>query len=70
MKIDDELYKELTDIWWDVLSENKDVTRFEDEFKTIAMDEGYTREDMYIMFNKNNKFYLVNREREEVYFIK
>ena len=46
MKIDDELYKELTDIWWDVLSENKDVTRFEVEFKTIAMDEGYTREEV------------------------
>lgn len=46
MKIDDELYKELTDIYWDVLSENKDVTRFKDEFKTIAMDEGYTREQV------------------------
>ena len=46
MKIDDELYKELTDIWWDVLSKNKDVTRFEVEFKTIAMDEGYTREEV------------------------
>ena len=46
MKNDDELYKELTDIWWDVLSKNKDVTRFETEFKTIAMDEGYTREQV------------------------
>ena len=45
-RIDDELYKELTDIWWDVLSKNKDVTRFEVEFKTIAMDEGYTREEV------------------------
>lgn len=25
---------------------------------------------MYIMFDKNNKFYLINREKEEVYFIK
>ena len=25
---------------------------------------------MYIMFDKNNHFYLVNREKEEVYFIK
>lgn len=46
MKIDDELYKELTEIWWDVLNSNKDVTLFETEFKTIAMDEGYTREQV------------------------
>ena len=25
---------------------------------------------MYIMFDKNNHFYLINREKEEVYFIK
>ena len=46
MKTTDEIYIKLTDIWWDVLSENKDVTRFEVEFKTIAMDEGYTREEV------------------------
>lgn len=27
-------------------------------------------DNLYIMFDKNNKFYLVNREKEEVYFIK
>ena len=27
-------------------------------------------DNMYIMFDKNNHFYLVNREKEEVYFIK
>ena len=27
-------------------------------------------DDMYIMFDKNNKFYLVDKENEEVYFIK
>ena len=46
MKIDDELYKELTDIYWYVLRENKDISMFEIEFKTIAMDEGYTREEV------------------------
>ena len=46
MKIDDEIYKQLTDIYWDVLSKNKDVILFETEFKTIAMDEGYTREQI------------------------
>lgn len=46
MKTTDEIYQKLTDIYWDVLSENKDVTVFETEFKTIAMDEGYTREQV------------------------
>ena len=27
-------------------------------------------DDMYIMFDKNNKFYLVDKENEEIYFIK
>ena len=46
MKINDELYKELTEIYWEVLSKNKDVSMFETEFKTIAMDSGYTREQV------------------------
>lgn len=46
MKIDDEIYKQLTVIYWDVLSKNKDVTLFKTEFKTIAMDEGYNREQI------------------------
>lgn len=41
MEINDELYKELTDIWWDVLSENKDVSRFKDEFYDAALNDGY-----------------------------
>ena len=46
MKIDDELYKQLTDIYWDVLTENKDISMFETEFKTVAMNEGYTLEQI------------------------
>lgn len=46
MKIDDELYKQLTDLYWDVLSENKDISMFETEFKTIAMDDGFELDDI------------------------
>ena len=46
MKIDDELYKELTDIWWDVLNSNEDISRFETEFKTIALNDGYEIEQI------------------------
>ena len=46
MKTTDEIYIKLTDLFWDVLSENKDISMFETEFKTIAMDEGYTREQV------------------------
>lgn len=41
MKTTDEFYKQLTDIWWDVLSENKDVTRFKDEFYDVCLNDGY-----------------------------
>lgn len=46
MKNTDEVYQKLYDLWWDVLNSNKDVSMFETEFKTIAMDEGYTREEV------------------------
>ena len=46
MKTTDEIYIKLNDLWWDVLRENEDISLFEDEFKTIAMDEGYTREQV------------------------
>ena len=46
MKTTDEIYIMLNDLWWDVLHENEDISRFADEFKTIAMDEGYTREQI------------------------
>ena len=46
MKIDDEIYKELTDIYWDVLSENKDARRFKDEFYSSALDDGFELDDI------------------------
>ena len=46
MKIDDELYKQLTDLYWDVLSENKDVSCFKDEFYSSALDDGFELDDI------------------------
>ena len=46
MKIDDELYKQLTELYWDVLSENKDVSRFKDEFYDVALNDGYEIDDI------------------------
>lgn len=46
MDINDEIYKELTNIWWDVLSANEDISRFRDEFFTIALDDGYELEQI------------------------
>ena len=46
MKIDDEIYKELTDIYWDVLSENRDVSRFKDEFFDECLNDGYEIEQI------------------------
>lgn len=46
MKIDDELYKELNDLWWDVLNANEDVTRFKDEFFDAALNDGYELEQV------------------------
>ena len=46
MKIDDELYKELTEIWWDVLNSNKDVTRFKDAFYDVCLNDGYELDEI------------------------
>ena len=46
MKIDNELYKELTEIWWDVLNSNKDVTRFKDEFYDVCLNDGYELDEI------------------------
>ena len=46
MKIDDELYKELTDIWWDVLNSNKDISRFKDEFYNVCLNDGYELDEI------------------------
>ena len=48
MKTTDEIYKELTDIYWDVLAENKDISKFKDSFFTTALEKGYTLEDISI----------------------
>lgn len=41
MKIDDEIYKQLTEIWWDVLNANEDISRFKDEFFDVCLNDGY-----------------------------
>ena len=46
MKTTDEIYQKLNDLWWDVLRENEDISRFEDEFFSIALDEGYELEQI------------------------
>ena len=46
MKTTDEIYQKLTDIYWDVLSENKDVSRFKDEFYSSALDDGFELDDI------------------------
>lgn len=46
MKTTDEIYIKLNDLWWDILRENEDISRFKDEFFTIALDDGYELEDI------------------------
>lgn len=46
MDINDEIYKELTEIWWDVLNSNKDVTRFKDEFFDVCLNDGYELDEI------------------------
>lgn len=46
MDINDEIYKELTEIWWDVLNSNKDVTRFKDEFYDVCLNDGYELDEI------------------------
>lgn len=46
MDINDKIYKELTEIWWDVLNSNKDVTRFKDEFYDVCLNDGYEIEQI------------------------
>ena len=41
----------------------------DEQFESDLLIYDYV-DDMYIMFDKNNKFYLVDKENEEVYFIK
>lgn len=46
MKTTDEIYQKLTEIYWKVLSENKDVTRFKDEFYDVCLNDGYEIEQI------------------------
>lgn len=46
MKTTDEIYQKLTDIYWDVLNSNKDVTRFKDEFYDVCLNDGYEIEQI------------------------
>ena len=46
MKIDDELYKQLTDLYWDVLNANEYVERFKDEFYDAALNYGFELDDI------------------------
>ena len=46
MKTTDEIYQKLTEIYWDVLSENKDVSRFKDEFYDTCINDGYEIEQI------------------------
>ena len=46
MKIDDELHKQLTDLYWDVLNANEYVERFKDEFYDAALNDGFELDDI------------------------
>lgn len=41
MKKTDIIYQKLNELWWDVLADNRDISRFKDEFFTTALDDGY-----------------------------
>ena len=46
MRTTDEVYIKLNELYWEVLAANEEISRFKDEFFTIAMDEGFEREDI------------------------
>ena len=46
MKTTDEIYQKLTEIYWKVLSENTDVSRFKDEFYDVCLNDGYEIEQI------------------------
>ena len=41
MKTTDEIYIKLTDIFWDVLNANEDISRFKDESVDVCLNDGY-----------------------------
>lgn len=46
MQTTDEIYIKLTDIWWDVLEKNTDISRFKDEFFDVCLNDGYELSDI------------------------
>ena len=46
MKTTDEIYIKLTDIYWDVLAANEDISRFKDEFFDVCLNDGYEIEQI------------------------
>lgn len=46
MKTTDEIYQKLTDIYWDVLNANRDISRFKDEFYDSCLNDGYEIEQI------------------------
>ena len=65
-------YEEISEDGYDM---NYIMDNYDEQFESdlLVYDSVYddkSGDTMYIMFDKNNKFYLINREKEEVYFIK
>lgn len=42
----DEIYKQLTDLWWLVLEKNKVIERFKDEFFDVCLNDGYELDEI------------------------
>ena len=63
-------YDEISEDGYDI---NYILDDYDDKFESdlLVYDSLLSCYDtMYIMFDKNNHFYLINRDKEEVYFIK
>lgn len=46
MRTTDEVYIKLNELYWKVLSENRDVSRFKDEFFDVCLNDGYELEQI------------------------
>lgn len=51
MKINDEIYIKLNELWWNALAANEDIRMFKDEFFKIASDEGFKMDDIEQFWN-------------------
>ena len=65
-------FEEISEDGYDMnyIMDNYDENFESDLLVYDSVDDDSCGDTMYIMFDKNNHFYLVNREKEEVYFIK